>query len=140
MKDFAIIGLTIVFTWFIIKVWNKTKGIKVPKLIYRQSTIYSMVKPIIPKELFQRSVVMRQSQKHKDKTSFKVMFFKDKAYWVLNNTFYIADANNGNVIEESIKAVDTMDMSQEEIDFMLSILDNLNNGGNFNDNSGSGNQ
>ena len=65
---------------------------------------------------------------------------KDKAYWVLNNTFYIADANNGNVIEESIKAVDTMDMSQEEIDFMLSILDNLNNGGNFNDNSGSGNQ
>ena len=91
MKDFAIIGLTIALTWFIIKIWNKTKRIKVPKLIYRQSTIYSMVKPIIPKELFQRSVVMRQSQKHKDKTSFKVMFFKDKAYWVLNNTFYIVN-------------------------------------------------
>lgn len=138
MKYFVISLLTIFIVLGIIVLLNKLIRYKVPSIKYRQSTIYLMVKEIIPKELYNKSSKEKQSDKHRNKTSFKVMFVEDKAYWVLNNVFYTADAINGMVVEETIQEVDTLTMPKEELEKMLFILDNLKDG-DQNDSGSSGN-
>ena len=57
-----------------------------------------------------------------------VAFMDDKAYWVLDNTFYQADIIDGVIDKESSKPVDAYNMSFGDMNKMLFILDHLNEG------------
>ena len=63
---------------------------------------------------------------------------EDHAYWVHNNMFYVADIADGLVNPETVRPVDTNNMSNRDIDKMLFILDSLKNG-NSDDSSGAWN-
>ena len=52
----------------------------------------------------------------------------DKAYWVLDNTFYQADIIDGVIDKESSRPVDAYSMSFVDMNRMLFILDHLNEG------------
>lgn len=134
----VIVLLTNLVTLGIIKLLNYFKRIKMPKIVYRQSTIFTIMKDMIPEELFKKPSVIKQSDKYREKTSFKVIFIADRAYWVLNNVFYTAQAISGQVIEETIQQVDTMNMPQQDLDKMLFILDSLKDEERFNDSGSSG--
>lgn len=60
--------------------------------------------------------------------AISVAFFDDKAYWVLDNTFYQADIIDGHIDKESSRPVNAFDMSYRDMTKMLFILDNLNEG------------
>lgn len=64
MEYLLIIGLTLVVSWSIIKISNKRRMIFLSKHKYRQSSIYEMIKDVIPKQRFDKSKVITQSQKH----------------------------------------------------------------------------
>ena len=51
-----------------------------------------------------------------------------QAYWVHDNMFYVADTANGLVDPETVRPIDTNNMSNRDIDKMLFILDSLRNG------------
>lgn len=57
-----------------------------------------------------------------------VAFVDDKAYWVLDNTFYQADIIDGAIDKESSRPVDASNMSYLDMNKMLFILDHLNEG------------
>lgn len=57
-----------------------------------------------------------------------VAFLEDKAYWVIDNTFYEADIIDGQVDRETSKPVDAFEMTNLEVMKMLFILDNLTEG------------
>jgi hypothetical protein len=42
-----------------------------------------------------------------------------QAYWVSNNTFYVADAVDGEVITETAKPVEVQSMSKLDVEKML---------------------
>jgi hypothetical protein len=63
-----------------------------------------------------------------------------QAYWVSNNTFYVADAFDGEVITETAKPVDVQSMSKLDVEKMLSILDSLNSGQGKDDSSSTRNE
>jgi hypothetical protein len=69
-----------------------------------------------------------QLTKRKEKDRIKVIVIDEKAYWVSDNVFYVADAIEGDPIPETAIPLDTKQMSNKEINKMLFILDNLKNG------------
>ena len=140
MEYLLIIGLTLVVSWSIIKISNKKRMIFLSKNKYRQSSIYEMVKDIVPKQRFDKPKVITQSQKHIQKNMLRVVIAEGSAYWILNNVFYTANAINGRVDEETIQPLDIENMPTKELDKMLSILDDLKQGVGPNDSSSTGNK
>ena len=140
MEYLLIIGLTLLCSWSIIKISNKKRMIFLGKHKYRQSSIYEMVKDVVPKQRFDKPKVITQSQRHIQKNMLRVVIADGSAYWILNNVFYTANAINGRVDEETIKPLDIENMPVKELDKMLSILDDLKQGVGPNDSSGTGNK
>jgi hypothetical protein len=140
MEYLLIIGLTLLCSWSIIKISNKRRMIFLDKHKYRQSYIYEMIKDVIPKQMLDKPKVITQSQKHIQKNMLKVVITEGKAYWILDNVFYTANAINGRVDEETIKPLDIEGMPTKELDKMLSILDDLKQGVGPNDSGSAGNK
>ena len=140
MEYLLIIGLTLLCSWSIIKISNKRRMIFLDKHKYRQSYIYEITKNIVPKQVFDKPKVITQSQKHIQKNMLKVVITEGKAYWILDNVFYTANAINGRVDEETIKPLDIEGMPTKELDKMLSILDDLKQGVGPNDSGSAGNK
>ena len=140
MEYLLVIGLTLLSYWSIIKISNKRRMIFLNKNKYRQSSIYEMVKDVVPKQRFDKPKVITQSQRHIQKNMLRVVIADGSAYWILNNVFYTANAINGRVDEETIKPLDIENMPVRELDKMLSILDDLKQGVGPNDSSGTGNK
>jgi hypothetical protein len=140
MEYLLIMGLTLLSYWSIIKISNKRRMIFLNKNKYRQSSIYEMVKDFIPKQRFDRPKVITQSQKHIQKNMLKVVITEGNAYWILDNVFYTANAINGRVDEETVRPLDIQNMPTEELDKMLSILDDLKQGVGPNDSGSTGNE
>ena len=132
-------GLTFVVSWSIIKISNKKRGRFLSKIRYRQSNIYEMVKDVIPKEMFDKPKVITQSQKHVQKNMLKVVITEGRAYWILDNVFYTANAINGRVDESTVEPLDIQNLSKKDLSKMLSILDDLRKGMESNDSGSSGN-
>ena len=140
MEYLLVVGLTLLSYWSIIKISNKRRMIFLNKNKYRQSSIYEMVKDVLPKQRFDKTKVITQSQRHIQKNMLRVVIADGSAYWILNNVFYTANAINGRVDEETIKPLDIENMPTKELDKMLSILDDLKQGVGPNDSSGTGNK
>jgi len=140
MEYLLVIGLTLLSYWSIIKISNKRRMIFLNKNKYRQSSIYEMVKDVVPKQRFDKPKVITQSQRHIQKNMLRVVIADGSAYWILNNVFYTANAINGRVDEETIKPLDIENMPTKELEKMLSILDDLKQGVGPNDSSGTGNK
>ena len=140
MEYLLIIGLTLLSYWSIIKISNKRRMIFLNKNKYRQSSIFEMVKDVVPKQRFDKPKVITQSQRHIQKNMLRVVIADGSAYWILNNVFYTANAINGRVDEETIKPLDIENMPTKELDKMLSILDDLKQGVGPNDSSSTGNK
>jgi hypothetical protein len=99
-----------------------------------------MIKNVLPKERFDKPKVIKQSQKHIQKNMLKVIITEGKAYWILDNVFYSANAVNGRVDENTVEVLNFENMPNKELDKMLSILDDLKQGVEINDSGSAGNQ
>ena len=130
--------LTFLSFYFIIVVLKKIEQKALTNKIYSQFDIYLSVKPFLYQN---KKVVKEKSQldKRLESGSVDVIIVDDKAYWVLNNVFYHADFINGSVSPETTAPVDTSNMSKEDVDKMLFILDKLGDG-KTNDSGSSGKQ
>ena len=140
MEYLLVIGLTLCLCWSIIKVSNKKRIAFLKKIKYRQSYIHEMIKNVIPKQRFDKPKFITQSQKHVQKNMLRVVIEKNKAYWILNNVFYTADAIDGRVDENTARPLDVENMSKVELDKMLSILDDLKQGVGPDDSGSTGNK
>ena len=140
MEYLLVIGLTLLSYWSIIKISNKRRMIFLNKNKYRQSSIYEIVKDVVPKQRFDKPKVITQSQRHIQKNMLRVVIAEGSAYWILNNVFYTANAINGRVDEETIKPLDIENMPTKELDKMLSILDDLKQGVGPSDSGSAGNK
>ena len=138
MLSILAIGLTLIVFCSIIIIAVKKRKRYFVKIVYTQSSIHQMIKNLLPRDLFELPTINSQARKHVEKNTIKVMIVEDKAYWVHDNMFYVAEALNGSVNAETVQPIDTNNMSNRDIDKMLFILDSLKNG-NSDDNSSTGN-
>ena len=123
-----ILGLTLVLASSIIIIAVKRRKKYFAKIVYTQSDIHQIVKNFLPKDLFEVPKLISQARKHVRNNTVKVLIIEDQAYWVHDNMFYVADTADGSVNPETVRPVDTNNMSKRDIDKMLFILDSLRNG------------
>ncbi len=122
------ISLTLIAACSIIIIAVKKSKKHFAKVVYTQSDIHMIVKHFVPKDLFDEPKRPSQATKHLKNNSVRVLMIEDHAYWVHNNMFYVADLADGLVNPETVRPVDTNNMSNRDIDKMLFILDSLKNG------------
>ena len=116
----------------IIFIVNKIGKLSLDDVLFSQSELHNLLKHfIVVEEKKQDS----QLQRYLNKNSIKVMTVDDKAYWIANNIFYTADVVDDMPDFNSATQVDTINMSQKELDKIMFILDNLRRG--IEDDSGS---
>lgn len=71
---------------------------------------------------------VEEEMEEEEEQAISVAYVEDKAYWVLNNTFYQADIIDGEIDKTSSRPIDPFEMSSRDIMKMLFILDNLTEG------------
>jgi hypothetical protein len=96
-------------------------------IVYRQSHIHEIVRPILPliESYKEPKVIKRQSRNHENKINVKVLIVNDIAYWIKDNAFYMAPMNGFFIDKDQATVVDTMGMDKVELDKMLFIMDEL---------------
>lgn len=140
MKYILAIGLTFVLSLAIIKLSTRKTMKNIGRITYRQTSIHERTKHFMPTNLYQKPEVVSQSRKHVEGHMVKIIVIEDKAYWVKDNIFYVAETKYGNIVPESAKPVDTENMPKKELDKMLFILDNLDKRKKRDDSSSTGNE
>lgn len=132
--------VTILTMIFAVKILSKNvDDYKIPPISYTQSYAYDLIGPLLPPGGLTGAYkpLVSQSQKYEEKYNVRVLFVEDKAYWISNNKFMVAEAENGVVVNDTAKAVDTMGMDSVELSKMIFIVDKLTEGIN-NDSGDSG--
>lgn len=61
-----------------------------------------------------------------DKGMIKVAICENIAYWVVNNEIYKAEVDNdGNVDSDKASVIDVFDLSEKEVEKLLTIIDSI---------------
>jgi hypothetical protein len=145
------IGLTLIFGCYILymlsKILKKGRRSKMSKymLKYRQSTLHLNLKEFLPtnEQLKKFAKAMRnhpaQSKQTYSQERIKVVVVDQTAYWVQDNKFYQTNiTDDGEIDSANATLVDTANLSSEDLDKLLKILDDLKSGDGHDD-SNSGN-
>ena len=140
MQNILIVGLTMIVSWAILKVIKKRSRKVFSKTLYRQSDMHRMLKYFFSLEITNSEKRPSQLTKRIEKDMIKVIVMENQAYWVSDNTFYVAKAFDGQVLPNTAEPVDIEHMSRKDIDKMLFILDSLKNGKEKDDSSSAGNE
>lgn len=112
---------------------------KLQPIKYSQSHIHSLIFPLLPKIKNFKPIKKTQSTLHESKFSIKVIIMDNKAYWIKDSKFYMADMlSDGAVDKETTRIVDTMTMDKVQLDKMMFIIDRLREG-TFDDSGSTGN-
>lgn len=129
--DFLIGALVALAALFVVSKFilseSEIKKTMIPKIVYRQSHLYNLIKPAID-YVDRTQLPITQSYKHEMSTKLRVVFADDIAYWIKDNAFYQADVVDGLVDESTTKVVDTMGMDKVELNKMIFIVQQLTEG------------
>ena len=139
MQELIAAGLTLPFVWVILKLMRKKARKKFSKTLYRQSDIHKLLKYFFSIRLPNNEGPSSQLTKRKEKNMTKVIFVDNQAYWVSENTFFVAESINGEIQSQTARPVNTNGLSKIDLNKMLFILDSLKNGSK-NDSGSSGNE
>jgi hypothetical protein len=58
----------------------------------------------------------------------RVVFLENQAYWIKNNTLFVADMEEGFVDEQTTREVDTMGMDRVQLEKVIHIVEALTEG------------
>jgi hypothetical protein len=99
-------------------------------LKYSQSYAHDLLLPFFPtnSDLAKLNAKPTQSSKHDKVNQVRVLISKNRAYWIRNNAFYTADVEQGEVLKETTRAVDTMGMDSVQLEEMTFIVEQLTKG------------
>ena len=97
-------------------------------ITYSQSHVYNLIKPFMPSNDEMRESIESQSSKHLESQYTRLVIVDNHAYWILENTLYVADFDNGMVDKDTTTKVDTMAMDAIELKKTMQIVETLTEG------------
>jgi hypothetical protein len=134
MDLILIVCLTaIVFFSIIVTMQKKKNNLKYP--ITKQSEMHNALKVFFSRQAVDTEK-KSQIAKRSDSNKFNAVIVDDKAYWVIDNIFWVSNLIDGRPNMSEAEPVDIYSMPKKELDKMLLILDNLGGGKNERGNSG----
>lgn len=125
MKYIITASLTFVLSIAIIKYMSSINYNNYRRSVIRQSNNHFINNMFNVNSKTKNSKPISQLRKYNAQNTVKAIVMNDKAYWVVDNVFYTADAYDKDIDPASIKPIDIENISKEEVEKLLSILDNL---------------
>lgn len=101
---------------------------KIPRIRSSQAYTFIVLKNLIAEATLPKKKKETQASKHDEKSNVRVILLEKHAYWIKDNSFYIADVDSEGIDGESARIVDTMGMDKVQLDKMLFIIDQLRDG------------
>jgi len=98
------------------------------KIIYSQSHIDSLVSQKIFEEFMPKPKKKTQSLQHSKESEVRVIIIEDEAFWIADQTLFVAKIVDGTVDNETTKKVDTMAMDDVQLDKTQFIVQKLTEG------------
>lgn len=99
------------------------------KPVYRQSSVFELLKPVtILYDYFDKKILETQATKHRDSMYVRVIFVEDQAYWIKDGELCVSEMENGAVVGDSTKPVDTIGMDKVQLDKIIFIVEKLTEG------------
>lgn len=120
-------SLTLIIVFILSNMMKQQKDQLDLTIRFRQSRIYEMIKIYLPYD-WEKKERVSQSTKHFAKRMIRVIFMDDKAYWINENKFYVADMLDGRIDNDSKKIVDTYSMDEVQLKKIQFIVDKLTEG------------
>lgn len=120
MLESILVGLATFSTLFIIHLVVKARALKVKEVMVTQSYKHELLK-----DFRHEPIEIEEIDEEELEDALRVIIEKDKAYWVVDNSFYTADIVDGDIDQESIVEIDALKLSHNEMEKLLSILDAL---------------
>jgi hypothetical protein len=117
--------LTFITSLGIIKYSQKLRSEGVKTIMKSQSSIYSITRHFTPKAPKSNEPANSQSRNYVSEKMIRIIAIDDRAYWVKDNKFFSADLIDGKIDHDTTQEVNTISMSQKDVDKMLFILDRL---------------
>ena len=123
----SLVTLLFVFIQRFIK--YNTEKLKI-RVSHTQSYIHNLVYPYSAMALheYPTRTKVTQSYKLREQTQIRVLIVEEKAYWINNNTVFVADVIDGEVDSENAKPIDTMGMDSVQLDKIMFIVERLTEG------------
>ena len=112
---------------FIRRLFNRESGNSFIQPLMNQSSIYESIKPFIILEKALK-VIKTQATEFDKKQYIPVVLVDQQAYWISNNTLFVADEIDGAIDKDTTRAVDTMAMDKVQLDKTIFIVDTLTEG------------
>jgi hypothetical protein len=89
-----------------------------------QSYLFSLIGKTLLLESLNRQQ-NSQSKAHSKKIYVKILIVRNKAYWIKDNVFYVANVVDNDVDKSSAKEVDIMAMDKVQLEEAMFIIDKL---------------
>jgi hypothetical protein len=100
----------------------------IKKIKYSQSYIDSLISQKILEEFLPKPQKKTQSLQHSKKSEIRVIVIEGEAYWIVEQTLYVAKLVDGVVDDETTKRVDTMTMDTVQLEKTQFIVQKLTEG------------
>lgn len=102
---------------------------KIQSVQHTQSYLYELIRPVLGEIDYLVEELETQSTIHYDSVHTTVLSFKNNAYWIKDNSLYVADIlDDGDIDKENAKQVDTMSMNKVQLDEVMMIVEELTRG------------
>jgi len=95
---------------------------------YSQAHIHEIIKRYIPESEFELKRPKSQSQNQENSRYTRVVFVENHAYWIRDNSLFMADMDGGMVDEETTRKVDTINMDKVQLEKITHIVEALTEG------------
>ena len=97
---------------------------------YSQAYIYSLIAPYLQDEIMVTIPAETQASRFNEAQYVRIVVLDSNAYWIRENTFYMADMEGEEVLKDTTRAVDIMAMDKVQLDKMVYIIEKLTEGKN----------
>jgi hypothetical protein len=98
------------------------------KINHSQSYIDNLISKKILEEFLPKPKKKTQSLEHSKKNEVRVIVIEGEAYWIVEQTLYVAKLVDGIVDNETTKKVDTMTMNDVQLEKTQFIVQKLTEG------------
>jgi hypothetical protein len=130
MLEYLLGSMITAVTMFLTYRWlQKNSGhmVKPLKIVVSQSNNNELLKKMFTEDQsFPKATT--QSTKHFDSVSLRILIVDSQAYWIKNNSVFMADVVNGEVEKDTAREVDTMAMDKVQLNKMMFIVEKLKEG------------
>lgn len=103
-------------------------SVPMKKINYSQSYIDNLVSQKILEEFLPKPQKKTQSLEHSKKNEVRVIVIEGEAYWIVEQTLYVAKLVDGIVDNDTTKKVDTMAMDTVQLEKTQFIVQKLTEG------------